>query len=174
MFKEIYFNKKILVFRYITLSVIILVSIYIVINPELLTNKKYNSPVFNRIMFSFMFIYSFVILYSNIKLFNRGIALQITDQYLYDNSNFESLGLINLNDIYEVNIINKRNIEIILNQDIIAYSKRNFFIKILLFMKNWNYKKSIIISTDNLECERHEIYNSLKKAIELNKKLHSK
>ena len=173
MLKEIYFNKKILIFRYFTLSAIILLSIYVVLNPEVLTNKKYNLPLLNRIMFSFMAIYSFTLLYSNIKIFNREIALRINEQNLFENSSYESLGTINWEDVYQVNIINKRNIEIVINKNIITNSNRNFFIKFLLFMKNWNYKNSIIISTYNLNCEIDEIYNSLIEAIDINKKLHT-
>ena len=165
MLKVIYFNKKTLLFRYFALSLIVLLSIYIFINPEVLTNEKYNFPLLNRIIFSFMAFYSLALLYSNFKIFKRKFALKIDEEYLCENSSYDSIGIIKWEDIYEVKIINKRNIEIILNKDIIKYSNRNIFIKFLLYMKNWNYKKSIIISTANLNCERDEIYNSLIKAI---------
>ena len=171
--KKIYFNKEILVSRCIGFSLILILSIFISINPETFTTDRYNSPLFNRIISSLSAIYFLASLYSHLKLFNRKFALIIDDEYLYDYSSYESIGYIKWNEIYEINKKGKKSIEIVINKNLINFSSKRIFVKFLLFANNWNYKKSIIISTANLTCNRDQLYSSIIRQFKKHKKLHT-
>ena len=171
--KKIYFNKEILVSRCIGFSFILILSIFISINPETFTTDRYNNPLFNRIISSLSAIYFLASLYSHLKLFNRKFALIIDDEHLNDYSSYESIGYIKWNEIYEINKKGKKSIEIVINKNLINFSSKTIFVKFLLFANNWNYKKSIIISTANLTCNRDQLYSAIIRQFKKHKKLHT-
>jgi len=96
--------------------------------------------------------------YSFIRAIPRKFAIAISDEYLIDNSPFGVLGKIKWSEISKVRRKQKKSIEVFFKEPVFKRKGLNFFQKFLLFMHNWNYKKSIIISSALLDCSVEELY----------------
>ena len=92
---------------------------------------------------------------------------------MIDNSRYESFGKIEWKKISKIQRIEKYSIELFLNKSVFEDRKINLLKKFLLFMGNWNYKKSIIISSVALDCSVEELYEEINLAHKKDKKLHT-
>lgn len=107
-------------------------------------------------------VYFLFLSYSFIKIIPRKFAIIVSKDFLIDNSKFEALGAIKWSDISKIQLKKKQSLEVLFYQPM---SKNKSIIqKFLLFMGNWNYKKSIIISSALLECTIEELYDVISKA----------
>lgn len=106
-------------------------------------------------------------LYSFIRLLPRKYAIIITEKCLIDNSKYESLGKIEWKDISKIQRFKKNNIEFFLNKDILK--NENLLKRFLTFMHNWNYKKSILISSALIDCSTEDLFVTISEAYEKNR-----
>ena len=111
-------------------------------------------------------IYYSSLLYSFFKISLRKHAILITEDFLIDNSKYESLGKIKWRDISKIQRFKKNNIELFLNTNAFKSEKSNLLKRILRFMHNWNYKKSILISNSLLDCSIEELFEIISVAHE--------
>lgn len=155
MNKEIKFKKNRIFLGILLFSLMFSVSIYFLINPEIFLRN-----VFMRVehIQTIGIVYFSVLLYSFLKILPRKYAIQITDDFLIDNSKYESLGKIKWKDISEIQKLKKRNIELILIKDM---PKINLLKKFLSIMHNWNYKKSILISSALIDCSIDDLFETI-------------
>ena len=106
-------------------------------------------------------VFNSALLYSFLKILPREYAIIITDDFLIDNSKYDSIGKINWKGISKIQRLKKRNIELFLDKNILRNKKRNWLKKFIAFMTNWNYKKSILISSALLDCSFEELFESI-------------
>ena len=99
------------------------------------------------------FIYFSIVLISRcIHLFNNKSAIIISNNFIEDNSSYKSFGKINWKNIQSIEtkgtLGGNKYIEIKMKRDFIFFDtyKLNPLQKVLVFMKNWNYKSSIILT----------------------------
>lgn len=164
MIKEYKFNKKRILLAIFVLLLMLLLSIYFLLEPEKFIKKTFSKKeqiqVLTIIGIIGFFLYSASI-FSLLKILPRKYAIQITDEFLIDNSKYESFGKIEWKNISKTQRIKKYSIELLLNESIFNERKNNLLKKFLLFMGNWNYKKSIIISSSILDCNVEELYKEI-------------
>ena len=98
------------------------------------------------------------VLCSLITISTRKVALTITNDYLIDNSRFESLGKIYWNDITG---IEKYSLKISIKDSHLKNNKNNLLKRIVFDIQNLTNKGSIIISCGLLESNREEIYEAI-------------
>ena len=173
MIKEYKFNKKRILLAIFVLHLMLFFSIYFLLEPEkFITNVFTKKEKFQILGTLGVFLYSASI-FSLLKIFTRKYAIQITDKFLIDNSRYESFGKIEWKKISKIQRIEKYSIELFLNKSVFEDRKINLLKKFLLFMGNWNYKKSIIISSVALDCSVEELYEEINLAHKKDKKLHT-
>ncbi|WAC02902.1 hypothetical protein N7U66_04985 [Lacinutrix neustonica] len=110
--------------------------------------------------------YFSTLLYSFLRILPRKYAILISDDFLIDNSKYESLGKIRWCDISEIQRFKKNNIELTLNKTVFKTKKRNLLKRFLTFMHNWNYKKNILISSALIDCNLEELFETISVAYE--------
>ena len=104
------------------------------------------------------------------KLIVNGVEKPVNKAFIIDNSRYESLGKIEWQNISKIERIKKKSIEIFVNESVFKNRKLNLIKKFLMFMGNWNYKKSIIISSALLDCSIEELYENITKSYKSYKK----
>jgi hypothetical protein len=170
MIKEYKFNKERILLGVFFLLLMLFFSFNFLLEPDkFITNvftKKEKFQIFGIIG---VFLFSASI-FSSLKILKRKYAIQITDEFLIDNSKYESFGKIEWKNISKIQRIEKYSIELFLNESVFKDRKINLIKKFLLFMYNWNYKKSIIISSAVLNCSVEELYKEINLAHKKNKK----
>lgn len=114
-------------------------------------------------------IYNSVAFFSLLKLFSRKEAIVFTDKYLIDHSRYESLGEIEWKEITKIERLKKYSIEVTLRKNYLSHRKIKLIKKFLLYMHNWNYNKSIIISSALLDCGTNDLFNLMTEAYENSK-----
>ena len=139
----------------------LVISVVFIITPNTFIRNVFSTAEKIQILGSAGVIYFSLLTLSYASLFSRKKAIQITNDFLLDNSKYESLGKIKWQDIYEIKKLKKYSIEITLTPEFFSQTKLNLFKKILTYMHNWNYKESIIISTATLNCSREELFEDL-------------
>lgn len=95
--------------------------------------------------------------YSFIRIIPRKFALVISEEYLMDHSKFEALGKIKWGDISKIQRKEKKLIEVFLKEPIFKRKNLSIIKKFLLIIQNWNYKRSILISSVLLDCSIEEL-----------------
>ena len=104
-----------------------------------------------------------------INLYKRKSAIIITENFIRDNSKYDSIGTIYWHDIIDIRRINNNGIEIFVNKTVLRKTNLNYIKKFLLFMNNWNYNKSVIITTAFLDCNTEETFANIYSAYLNNK-----
>ena len=161
MIKDYNFNKKRILLGTFSFLFMLFLSIYLVLEPEKFIRNIFMKEEPIQILGIIGIIFFSTLFYSFIKLFSRKIALQITEEYLLDNSKYEALGQIEWKNITKVKRIKKYSIEFFVNESIFKDKNISLLKKALLFMQNWNYKKSIIISSALLDCSIEELFDNI-------------
>lgn len=142
------YNIKRIVFGIFVFAGFSLLSLWLLIDPErfihsYILRKKIYIQTLGILGFtgSLIFVLSFILLLLNLK----DKAIIISDEFIIDNSKYESIGKIDYKYISDVKRI-QNALQIILKVPVINIKKLNILQKILMFMTNWKYKYSIIIS----------------------------
>ncbi|MFC4740313.1 STM3941 family protein [Flavobacterium ponti] len=170
MIKEYKFNKERILLGIVFLLLMLIFSFYFLLEPEKFIRNIFTRKETNQILGIMGIILFSSLIFSSLKILPRKYAIRITDEYLIDNSKYESFGKIEWNNISKTQRIKKYSIEIFLNEPVFKDRKIDMFRKYLLFMSNWNYKKSIIISSAILNCDVEELYKEINLAHKKNKK----
>ncbi|MFT7250866.1 MAG: hypothetical protein ACI9FW_000583 [Flavobacterium sp.] len=161
MIKDYKFDKKRILLGVFISICMIMFSILFLLKPEVFIRNIFMQTELIQILGITGLAYFLAIFYSVIKLFPRKYAIQITDEFLLDNSKYESLGKIRWQNISKIERIKKKGIQIFVNESVFQNVKLNILEKFLLFMGNWNYKKSIIISSAFIDCNIEELYENI-------------
>ncbi|WP_442899863.1 STM3941 family protein [Gaetbulibacter sp. NE] len=167
MYREFKFKKGKVLFGLIFYVLLLLIFISFLINPEIYIRKVFMTERSIIIIGIIGIIYSSSVLYSFIILLSRKYSIKITEEFLIDNSKYESLGKIEWKDISKIQRFKKNNIELTLNRDILK--NKNLLKRFLTFMHNWNYNKSILISSALTDCNTEELFVTISGAYERNK-----
>ena len=166
---KFYFDKKrIALIIIVNILFMNMTSIWFIREPEIFIRnflmKKEHIQIFGYIvLISSLFItFAYIVL-----LFRNREALIISDNYLIDNSKFESIGKIDFNEITSIKKFKKHNVEIGLKHSVLKSKKLNFLQKIVFLLNNWySQRYSIRITCAHiLNCDRDKLYELLKKAI---------
>ncbi|GER59129.1 hypothetical protein ULMA_12370 [Patiriisocius marinus] len=115
------------------------------------------------------FVYFPLLIFSFLKIIKRKYAILITDEFLIDNSKFESIGSIEWKSISNIKRLKKKSIELDIIKSVLQKRKMNLLEKFFAFMHNWNYKESIIISSALIDCSIEELYETISETWENNK-----
>ncbi len=161
MNKEFKFKKSRILLGILFFSLMLFASVCFLINPELFLRNVFMKVIHIQTLGIIGILYFSVLLFSFFKILRRKYAIQITKEFLIDNSKYESLGEIKWKDISEIQRFKKNNIKLILNKNVFNSKKRNLLKRFLTFMHNWNYKKSILISNALIDCSIEELFESI-------------
>ena len=170
MIKKIKFRKvKILLGAFISL-LLFLSSFYFLLKPEFFIRNVFTKVIIIQILGVIGMIYFLALFYSILNLFSRKYAIIITDEFLIDNSKYESFGKVDWNTILRIEKFKKKSIQIFVDENVIKNQKMNILENFLVLMHNWNYKRSIIISNALLDCSIEQLYEEIILAHEKHKK----
>tara|TARA_B110000261_G_scaffold150277_1_gene177635 strand:- start:57 stop:566 length:510 start_codon:yes stop_codon:yes gene_type:complete len=147
MNKDIKFKNNRILLGMLFFTLMLIASIYFLINPEIFLRNVFMKVEHVQLIGIIGIVYFSALLFSFFKIIQRKYAIQITDDFLIDNSKYESLGKIKWTDITKIQRLKKSSIEVFKKKDIYKTKKRNLLKRFLTIMSNWNYKKSIIISS---------------------------
>lgn len=171
MYKEIKFKKNRVILGILFFSLMLCVSVFFVVNPEVFVRNVFIKIWYIQFIGLAGIVYYLTLLYSFFRILPRKYAIIITDDYLIDNSKYESLGKIRWTDISKIQRLKKRSIEMFLRMDGYKTEKKSFLKRFLSMLHNWNYKKSILISSALMECSVEELFDLIVRTYRLNKKL---
>lgn len=170
MTKGFELNKRRIGLGILFFVILCMASLWIMTKPELVIEDSWVSKVFIKSIGLIGFVYGLLMFYSLlILIFTKKKGIIISSQYLIDYSRYESIGKIEFKEILAVNRIQKYTLEIVLKEPVFQSRQLKGLQKILLFANNWNYKKSIVISTALLYCDRNELEEFIIKGIENSK-----
>ena len=169
MNKEIKFKKNRILLGILFFSLMLFASIYFLINPELFLRNVFMKEKHIQTLGIIGIIYFPILLFSFFKIFQRKYAIQITDDFLIDNSKYESLGKIKWKDIIKIQRLKKRSIEVFVKRELYKTKKINLLKKFLAIMNNRNYKKSIIISSALTETSIENLFEEITNNYRTNK-----
>jgi len=169
MNKEIKFKKNRILLGILFFSLMLFASICFLINPELFLRNVFMKVRHVQLIGVIGIIFFSSLLFSFFKIIRRKYAIQITDDFLIDNSKYESFGKIKWSDITKIQRLKKTSIEIFIKRDLYKTKKINLLKKFLRFMSNWNYKKSIIISSALTDSSIEVLFEEITNAYRTNK-----
>ena len=152
MRKEFKFRKEKIFYGLLFFSLMLCVSIAFTTHPELFVRNVFVSEKHIQILGSIGILYFSSLVYSFLRILSRKYAIVISDDFLIENSKYESLGKIKWTDISKIERFKNRTIEITLKEDLYSAEKRSLLKSFLTFMHNWNNKKRILISSALLDC----------------------
>jgi hypothetical protein len=149
------YNKKRIGFGLVFFIVLNVIGIWFIVEPEIFIRNFLMKEEHIQLLGILSFLYSLLMLCSYIiLLFNKKEAFIISDNYLIDNSRYESIGKIHFSEIHKVKRVKKYSLEIVLKESVFKNKRLNILRKILLMANNRNFKNSIIISSALMNCER--------------------
>ncbi len=169
MRKEFKFKKGRLAFGVLFFSTMLIASIYFLIVPEKFIRNVFMTTEHIQILGILGILNFSTLLYSFLVILPRKYAIIISDDFLIDNSRYESLGKIKWTDISKIEIVKKTNIEISLKVDLYSIEKRNLLKRFLTFMNNWNNKKRILISSALTDSSIDALFEEITNAYRTNK-----
>lgn len=146
----------------------LLASILFMLNPEIFLRNVFSKENTVRIIGIVICIYSSCLIFSFVNLLSRKYAVCITDEFLIDNSKYESIGKIKWSDILKIQRLKKRNIKITINETRFKSEMNNPIKRFLRFMHNWDYKNSVLISSALLDCSIQELTENISTALQKN------
>ncbi len=164
MKKEFKFKKSRILFGILLSGLFLVFAISFLLTPEnyirniFITVKSIRTLGIIGILFFSSMLYSFVM------LLPKKYSIQITEEFLIDNSRYESLGKIKWKDITKIERVKKYSIKLTLKNSIFTTKKVNLLKRFLLFMNNWDYKDSIIISSALCDCGIEELFENISEA----------
>ncbi|WP_298892417.1 STM3941 family protein [uncultured Psychroserpens sp.] len=147
------YNKKRIGFGLVFFILFNIIGIWFIVEPEIFIRNFLMKEEHIKLIGILLFFYSLFMLCSFILLLNKKEAFIISDNYLIDNSRYESIGKIYFNEIHDVKRVKKYSLKIVLKESIFKIKKLNILQKILLMVNNWNSKNSIIVSSALMNCE---------------------
>lgn len=159
--KEIKFKKRKIFIGIIFYIILLVFSISFLLKPDIYIRNVFATIERIQIIGVIGVLYLLPLLYSFVRIFLRKYAIRITDDFLIDNSKYESIGEIKWSAIYKVQRLKKRNIQVFLNTTDLTTNKSNLLKKFLRYMHNWNHKKSILISSAILDCSIDELFETI-------------
>ena len=166
MSTRFFLNKKRIAFGLILFIFFNAISIWFINEPEIFIRNFLMKKEHIQIIGFLLFIYSLIMLYSSIiLLLRKKEAFIISDSYLIDNSRFESVGKVYLNEIKEVKRIKKHSLKIVLKESIFKSKRLNLLKKIAFVANNGNTKNSIVVSSALLNCDIKTLEKSILVAI---------
>lgn len=169
MYKEIKFKKNRILLGMLFLTLMLFASISFLINPEIFLRNIFMKVRHVQLLGIIGIVYFSALLFSFFIIIRRKYAIQITDNFLIDNSKYESLGKIKWADITKIQRLKKRSIEVFIKRDIYKTKKRNLLKRFLEIMSNWNYKKSIIISSALTDRSIEDLFEDITRTYRANK-----
>ena len=170
---KFYFDRKRIVLAIIVLVAFAGISVWFIKEPEKFIRnvfmKKFHVQLLGYLSFTSTLIMTSAYL---VLLFRRKTALIIADNYLIDNTKFDSVGRIDFDEIISVQKLNKYNVEIGLKESVLESKKMNVLQKIIYLLTNWYWQRySIRITCVHIrDCNRDKLYRLLKTAISQSKK----
>ena len=167
---EIKFRKERITLGIIISLLLLTFSVYFILKPEIFIRNVFMKILHIQILGIIGIVLFSALFFSILKLYSKKYALCITEEFIFDNSRYESLGKIEWQNISKIERIKKKSIEIFVNESVFQNKKLNLIKKFLMFMGNWNYKKSIIISSTFLDCSIEELYENITKTYQSYKK----
>ena len=167
---EIKFRKERITLGIIFSLIMLTFSIFFILKPEIFLRNVFMKILHIQILGIIGIVWFSALFFSILKLYFKKYALCITEEFIIDNSRYESLGKIKWQNISKIERIKKKGIEIFVNEAVFQNRKLNSIQKFLMFMGNWNYKKSIIISSALLDCSIEELYENITKTYQSHKK----
>ena len=168
MIKTIKFKKRKILLGIVFFAIYFAIVLYFIFNPERMMEHLHSkNEKLVQIPFLIFSIFSFLMLHSILRILFRKKAIIITNEYLIDNSKYESFGKIKWKDISKIKRVKKRNIQIFLNPTKIKTNPLKTFTR---FITNWEYKNSILITDTYLDCSIEELYMTISKGYNANKK----
>ncbi|WCO03577.1 STM3941 family protein [Psychroserpens ponticola] len=169
MNKEIKFKKNRILLGILFFSLMLFASIWFLANPELFLRNVFMKEKHIQTIGIIGVIYFSALLFSFFKILRKKYAIQITDDFLIDNSKYESLGKVKWRDITKIQRLKKRSIEVFVKRDIHKTRKRNLLSKFLAIMNNRNYKESIIISSALTDISIEDLFEGITSTYKTNK-----
>lgn len=169
MNKAIKFKKNRVLLGILFFSLMFFASISFLVNPEIFLRNVFMKVKHIQLLGIIGIIYFSALLFSFFNIIRRKYAIEITDEYLIDNSKYESLGQIKWSDITQIQRLKKRSIEVFVAKDLYKTKKRNLLKRFLEIMNNWNHKKSIIISSALTDRNVEDIFKQITIAHRANK-----
>lgn len=160
---KIKFKKIKVVYAIIFALTFLSFSVWLIVNPKIFIRNFLMTERHVILLGITGVIFNTSILFSLTKILPRKVALTITDDYFIDMSKYESFGKISWGDVVKIKRIKKRSLQIFLKEPFFEARKVFFIKKFLLFMQNWDYKNSIIISSALLECDIDYLENKILK-----------
>ncbi len=161
MKKEFKFKKTRILFGIIILGLFLVISVSFILSPENYIRNIFSTQRGIRTLGTVGVLFFSSMLYAYVAILPRKYSIQITDDFLIDNSKYESLGKIEWKDIAKVERIKKYSIKLTLNKSVFKSKKINLFKRFLRYMTNWDYKNSIIISSALSDCTIDELFNNI-------------
>ena len=158
---KIGFKKTKILLGLTIVVVMLLVSILFIYEPERYLRNVFSTREYIRNIGIVGVIFYSTVLYSNFSNFGKKHAIIISDEFLIDNSTYGSIGKIYWTDIVEISKLKKMSVELYLKPSVLESINDSLTKKFMRFMTNWRYKKSIIISTALLDCNRDELYEQI-------------
>jgi len=162
--KKFYFNRTRIIVIIGTLLAFAAGALWFIKEPELFIRnflvKKEHIQLFGYVSF----LSGLVMTYAYVRLlFRKKEALIIADDYLIDNSKFESVGKINYNEIKEIKKFRKYNVELVLKDEVLHLKKLNFLQKIVFWLNHWYSQRfSVFITCAHIRhCNRDQLYDIL-------------
>ncbi len=161
MEKEFKFKRTRILFGIIFSGLFLVFSISFLLNPENYIRNIFTTARSIRTLGIIGILYFSSMLHSFFILLPRKYSIQITEEFLIDNSRYESLGKIKWRDITKIERVKKHSIKLTLNKSVFTIKKINLLKRFLLFMNNWDYKDSIIISSALSNCSIEELFENI-------------
>jgi hypothetical protein len=166
-------NKRSLILNIVLLLIFNIITFFMILYPEKFVSIFFRNEKIISMISIIGFMYFFLVLISRcIHLINTKNALIINENFIEDYTTYESLGRINWEDIQSIETKNtfsdNKYIEIRIKK-VHGFPDEynvNFLKKILIFMKNWNNKSTIIINNKFLEITFIDLENVLNKKFE--------
>ena len=161
MIKEFKFNKKRVLLGILIMLVLLLISFFFLLKPEPFIRNVFMKAEHIQILGVIGIVFFLSLFYSFLKLIPREYAIQITDEFLLDNSKYESYGKIEWKDISKIQRLKENSIELTISKAVLKNRKTNLLKKFLRFMQNWNCNNRIIISSALLDCSIEDLFETV-------------
>jgi len=169
---KFYFDRKRIVLAIIILVAFGGISVWFIKEPEKFIRNVFMKKIHVQLLGYLSFIFTLIMIGAYlVLLFRRKTALIIADNYLIDNTKFDSVGRIDFSEITSVRKFKKYNVEIGLKESVFQLKKMNIFQKIVFLLTNWYWQRySIRITCVHIRnCNRDQLYDLLTKAINKSK-----
>ncbi|MVO07749.1 hypothetical protein GOQ30_01060 [Flavobacterium sp. TP390] len=165
MEERINFDKKRIILGILLAIVFLRLSVWFILEPERFMRNFLSSETKNVIFGIVASVFFLAGLYSIVMLLPRKCAIIICEEYIIDRSRYEAIGKIRWDEISKIQRLKKKSIQFFFKEEKRIQSPNdNLLKKFLRWAHNWEYKKSIIISSVFLECDIDTLEMKIKKA----------